>query len=112
MLKESSGGRAIIYHLLVAKIKELIGLARKSYRALEKLLVVLKNFRHSVLNTASSGRLTSNWRNHIGILILALHSVLFDTQLFVSELAISNSSHFVTQFSSIKIEFFKVYDGG
>ena len=72
MLKESSGGRAIIYHLLVAKIKELIGLARKANRALEKLLVVLKNFDTCYLTSASSDRLTSNWRNHIDIHTLAL----------------------------------------
>ena len=112
MLKESSGGRAIIYHLLVAKNKELMAWQEKTYWALEKLLVVLKNFRHSVLTQQVLVDLLQIGEIVLGILILALHSVLFDTQLFVGELAISNSSHFVTQFSSIKIEFFKVYDGG
>ena len=49
---------------------------------INKMLISKLNFRYAI--------------NVIARLVLALHSLLIDTQLFVSELAISNSWHFMT----------------
>ena len=50
-------------HRIVAKLEKLLGKVDASQQRLEKIPVILKRFRQSVLAAACSGRLTADWRD-------------------------------------------------
>ena len=47
---------------IVSKLEKLLGKANISHKQLEKIPIILKRFRQSVLAAACSGRLTADWR--------------------------------------------------
>jgi type I restriction enzyme, S subunit len=49
-------------HRIVAKLEELLGKVDACKKRLERIPVILKRFRQSVLAAACSGRLTADWR--------------------------------------------------
>ena len=53
-------------HRIISKLKKVLGKLESSQKRLEKIPVVLKRFRQSILAAACSGRLTADWREESG----------------------------------------------